>query len=302
MFGDRHELDVGEPEPLGVRDEPGRNLSIGEEPASLLGDACPRTEVNLVHVHGLPKHVTVRAGRHPGTVAPLVGALVNDRGVRRRQLHRTRHRVGLHAEIPVLRLELVLVQGARANAWNEELPDPRASEGAHLVHPAIPAVEVADHTRSARVRCPHRKRRPADPVDGARPCAKGLPETSMASLVEKVQVELAGGRSEYVGIAALPRPAASEEETVAVSERQRVLAQELDEDAASGTEHVDGLEPVSEDLASVRFGMVAANDDAGATVEGPRANPEYRVRTRVLASPYPRQLMRIPTEGKGFGI
>ncbi len=55
--------------------------------------------------------------------------------------------------------DLELVARARADAGDEDLPDPAAAERAHRVRRALPVVEVADHPHGPCVRGPDRERR-----------------------------------------------------------------------------------------------------------------------------------------------
>ncbi len=143
--------------------------------------------------------------RDPGPVAPLVRALEHHRGGARRRLGGRGQRVGLQAQRAVGAADLELVVPVGADAGHEELPDPRRPQRAHRVHPSVPAVPVAHHAHRARRGRPHRERRPGDAVDLAQVRAEALPQALVAALADQVQVELADGRQERVGVGARGR-------------------------------------------------------------------------------------------------
>ena len=89
-------------------------------------------------------------------VGPLELAVVpDDRGVLGRGFEEEAVRVGLEDDVSVSAADLVFVKRALADAGNENLPDARGAEGAHLVEAPVPAVEAADDADALGVGGPH---------------------------------------------------------------------------------------------------------------------------------------------------
>src|SRR5204863_2475680 len=90
--------------------------------------------------------VGARATLHPRLVTPGVAVEVVDyRSRLRAQLHAESERIGLHQQIAALRADLVLVGGAHAGAWHEQLPCARTAARLHGVLAPVPEIDVADH-------------------------------------------------------------------------------------------------------------------------------------------------------------
>ena len=68
VLGDRHQLDVREPERGDVVGEQWRQLAVGQHPT--VGMAAPGSEVHLVHAHAVAHRVDLVAARHPVAVLP----------------------------------------------------------------------------------------------------------------------------------------------------------------------------------------------------------------------------------------
>ena len=182
MLGHRQELDVREPEVGDVGGQFDRELPVGQA-------GPPRAEVDLVDRHRAGQRLPDRAVGQPVVVLPFVGGLVHDRGGGGRQFGVGRHRVGLVPPHAVGPADGVLVRAARADAGDEQLPDPGPAERAHRVRPPVPEVEVADEPDPARVRRPDGER-------GAglgRPRAERAPELLVPALADQVQVDFAEG-------------------------------------------------------------------------------------------------------------
>ena len=136
----------------------------------------------------------------PAGVAPGVRRVVHHAGRGRRHLGGERERVGAEAEMALLGEHLVLVVRAGGHAGQEDLPDPRSAQRPHRVHPAVPAVEVADHPYRSRVRRPDRERRAGDRLVHADMRAEVPPEALVPALAQQVQIQLAHRRPEAVRI------------------------------------------------------------------------------------------------------
>lgn len=189
----------------------GELLEVGDELAGDLAVAeagTPGSEVHLVHAHGGVVRVARGPLLEPGGVVPLIAARLDARRGRRRDLGHAGHGVGLLDPLPDLREDLELVRDARLDARDEELPDAVPVEAAHRVLHAVPAVEAADDADGPGVRRPDRegdapvrlRDAPVLPVV----CAEDVPEALVAALAEEVEVEVAHGREEAVGVVARP--------------------------------------------------------------------------------------------------
>src|SRR5688572_28330160 len=88
----------------------------------------------------------------------------------------------------MLRLDTVLVDGARAKPGDEALPDARVATSAQRVGAGAPAVEVPDHGDALRVRGPDREvgARLTAGLDDV--SAKPVVELEVAALVEEIDV------------------------------------------------------------------------------------------------------------------
>ena len=200
----RHQLDVGEAQVGQV----GHQV-VGQ---LVVGPVAP-VEVLLPRARGAPRRST--SARAPGGARrarpstprrPTCGSdSKTTRGRARRHLGVPRHRVGLLAPRAVGAEHGELVAGAAARRRARTAPRPRAAELAHRVLPAVPGVEVGlEPHRAGRGRpdreggAADRARRPALVVVHAR--AEHRPQLLVAALVDQVQVDLAEGGQEAVGV------------------------------------------------------------------------------------------------------
>lgn len=202
MLGERHELDVGEPELGHVLDERLGDVAVSEA-------RPPRAEVHLVHAHGAVVRVGARAARHPLVVAPGVGGVVgDDRGGGGRQLGAAGHGVGARHPLAGGGEDLELVRAARGEAGHEELPDAVVVEAAHGVLRAVPAVEVADDAHGLGIGRPHGEARALDALVRPVVRAEHVPELLVTPLAPEVEVDLADARHEAVRVVGRPVGAA----------------------------------------------------------------------------------------------
>ena len=184
VFGDRHELDMREAHPGHVLHELLSQVQVG---ASL----APRAQMHLVdRGRGLVRHMRGAPG-HPLVIAPDVPALVHDRGVRRGPFSEPGHRVDLLVPHIVGTQDVVLVQGALPDPFDEQRPHPGPRDQGHGV--PGPPVEVSVHPDRSRVRRPHRE--PGAPYlaplvvghrDHMRPQAS--PALRVATVVESLKI------------------------------------------------------------------------------------------------------------------
>jgi hypothetical protein len=95
---------------------------------------------------------------------------------------------------------LVFVQRAFTDTGNEDFPDAGAGMEAHLVAPAVPVIEVADHTDAASVGRPHGEDDTFDPIDDAPMCAELAVEIEMVALRHEVKIDRTERRRKAIGI------------------------------------------------------------------------------------------------------
>ena len=194
MLGDRHQLDVREPERGDVVGELWRQLPVGQHPP--VGMAAPRSEVHLVHAHAVAHRVDVVAARHPVAVVPRMLALEHDARHAAGVLGELRHRIGAVDRATVGARDRVLVRRARADLRHEPCPHPastpleRAGGRSHpLNSPTTLTRRVGAPTpRSGHRRLPHGLR--------ARPRAvRACPVRTGAGRTTTVRQRLAAPRS-----------------------------------------------------------------------------------------------------------
>ena len=163
----------------------------------------PRPEVHLIGAHRLEDRVAQRALSHPVLVGPGVVALEHPRRGLRGHLGGEGHRVGPLGHRAVGAVDTQLVEPVVGEAGPEQLPDAGGAQHAHL-RLVAPVIEIADHADALGIGCPHGERHTGDLTVGGREaprvCAQRLPETLVATLGEQVQVDLAQGRQEPVGV------------------------------------------------------------------------------------------------------
>ena len=180
MVHDRQQLDVREPQVVGVGDElVGELLPPQAEP--------PRLGMHLVGRERPLEGVGTAAAFEPAVVTPLVARPVDPRGGLRRHLGIEGERIRLQAQLPVSAVNLELVAVALGRLRDDRRPDPRRADRLQPVGPAVPAVPVADDRDRAGVRGPHRERDAL--VEHVRPQA--LVDPLVPALSRQVQIELA---------------------------------------------------------------------------------------------------------------
>ncbi len=193
VLGDRHQLDVGEPEVLDVRRE-----FLGELPVAQ--PRPPGRQMHLVHRERRLVHRPVRAVRHPLSVTPLVVRGRHDRRRVGRLLGAARHRVRLQEAVAVPGGDLELVGRALADAGQEQLPHAGRAERPHRELRPVPVGEVRRDPHALRVRRPHREPGARHALVGHRLRTERLPQLLVPALADQVQVELAERGQETVRV------------------------------------------------------------------------------------------------------
>ena len=200
VLGDRQQLDMAEAHVLGVVHQlPGR-FPVVQELA--FGAAPPRTQMDFVDGHRLVQPVGGFTLLQPLGVAPRVGVgFGDDGGGARPHLELLAVGVGLEKDRPAVAVaDFKLVQIAGAQIGNEQFPDAAAAAHPHRMHPAIPAIEVADDADPFGVGRPGRKQHAGDAVGFVRVRAQETVGVPVLAFAEQVQVEIGHLRREAVGI------------------------------------------------------------------------------------------------------
>ena len=121
---------------------------------------------------------------HPRLVPPDMTAEVrDDRCAVRRRLGMDGERVGFQENGAVGGLDLVLVEVARPDAGNEQLPDAARRHPLHWMPPAVPGVEGADDTHTLRIRRPYRE------LDARHTAARGRPRAEFFEQAEMLAAD-----------------------------------------------------------------------------------------------------------------
>lgn len=152
MLADRQQFDMGEAQARHVGNELVAELVPVEHVAIVT--APPGTGVHFIDGDRAVIHRCARL--HPGVVLPCtLRPIGHYRGRARQQLGLAGHRVGLVGQPgPVGCGDLELVARAGLHARQEDLPHASAMAQPHRVTPPVPAIEVAHHRNTARVRGP----------------------------------------------------------------------------------------------------------------------------------------------------
>ena len=184
VLGDGHELHVGVAHRRHVLDELVGQVQV--RPA-----LAPGAQVHLVDRQGGLLGGERATVGHPVVVAPRVGALVDDRGVRGSRLGETGHRVGLLPPYAVGAEDVVPVEGPLAHSLDEQRPHP--SPGHQRERVAGPRVEVALDPDGLRIGRPDRE--PGSPDlpaivvgDGDHMRAEQPPARGVRARVERCEV------------------------------------------------------------------------------------------------------------------
>jgi hypothetical protein len=207
MFGQRHQLDMGETEADGVIDQLFGRLPVGDVPPAVL--APPRAQMHLVDRDRRIAGILRTPPCHPGGVVPAIaGDVANDRCRARRMLGAEADRIGLQRARQAVRAEkLVFVGRAVADAGQEYLPHAGRTAPPHRMAPAVPAVEIPHDRDPLRVRRPDREMGAIHALMPHHMGAKCRPQPPMRALADQVFVDLAQHRAEPIGIVMVERNA-----------------------------------------------------------------------------------------------
>src|SRR4030095_7261796 len=164
--------------------------------------SLPGSKVRFIHRNRPVETVVLRARRKPFLVSPLVsidcayyragpGTQLGIEGKGIRFLHGIVVELGLYIKLVFLTLP---------QARNEKLPDSATRPPPHRVATAIPAVEVAHHAHSARIRRPHGKRDTRSAANFGEVGSELFVSFQVGSFGEKVQIKVRQDGPERIGI------------------------------------------------------------------------------------------------------
>src|ERR1051325_3451670 len=212
-----------------------------------------------------------------------------DRGGRGRALHIEGVRVGLEKGQAARRANLVLVKLARPQIGNEDFPDARDAQTAHLVQASVPVVEIADDAHARRMRGPHGERDPAHSSIFAYVRAELFIDALVSSLVKEMLVERSQCRK--IGI----RVALRKDFAVAIIDPELVRKdftlisyEQLEETSRVRLDHRTRALSSDDELALFGIGSIGAQHHA----LGPRMSTQNRVRVRMRKAEQAVQFVR----------
>ena len=241
VLAHRQQLDVGETGRDAVGGELLGEVAVAEDLA--VKGATPRSQVHLVDGERTVEKGLGDPALQPGLVGPGVVALLDDAGGSGWRFGPPRQRIRLVDAAPGGPDDPELVLGPGSDARDEELPHPTGSERPHRLHPAVPPVGVADQAHAPRVRRPDREGHSGHPLVVDDPSPQPAPELAVLTLADQVQVEVAEGRPEAIGVVHLPAAeGAATPEAVArqLGDREHRLEQAALVDSLHG-DHAPGV-------------------------------------------------------------
>src|ERR1041384_6902614 len=122
--------------------------------------------MHFVDAHGSAQPVLLATAFDPGFVGPLEFSIVpDDGGVLGGGLKKETVGIGLEHEGAMDVFDLVFVERALADIWNENLPNARRAKRSHRMIAAIPVVECAHDADPLRVGRPHCKAGSSHTID-----------------------------------------------------------------------------------------------------------------------------------------
>jgi hypothetical protein len=192
MLHQRHELDMGVAQLDEVGHQPCRQIAVAVEAAVRVPH--PAAQVHFVNAHRRRQPVARCPLLHPAGVFPPVGRVRRHAAGRgRTPLEGAGVGIGLDPQrAAAAQTQLEAVQRTGRQFGKEQLPDTGGAEGGHRVHPAVPAVEVADHRYPLRIGRPDPEADAGHAVAALRYRAEAAPGLAQAPGIEQVEVILRG--------------------------------------------------------------------------------------------------------------
>src|SRR5205807_10479311 len=129
---------------------------------------------------------------HPAAVGPAIAAqVVDQRGGFLAMLAKKGKRVAFQENRGTSGAELKFVMHVFRDTGNEQFPNAAADQFAHGVNPAVPAIEIPNHTDALRVRRPDREVNAGVVTDLAKMRAEFVVKAPMLAFGEKMNVHFA---------------------------------------------------------------------------------------------------------------
>src|SRR2546423_732559 len=148
--------------------------------------------MNLVNAERTTRHIFRASRLHPGGVGPAVtGQVVDQGGGLLAVLAKKGKRIAFQENGATSGTDFKFIVRVFADTGNEQFPNAAADQLAHRVNPAIPAVEIPDHTDALRVRSPDRKVNTGIVADLAKMRTEFVVKTPMLAFGEKMNVHFA---------------------------------------------------------------------------------------------------------------
>ena len=156
VFRERQKFYVGVAHLLEVGDKRFGKFVPVEEAVGISRVAPPGARMDFVNIHRRSENLRCPVRLHVEVVTPFVAVEVSGNGGRgRADFAELCERVHLHVQVAIGAVNLEAVEFAFAEVRDEYFPDARTAEHAHLVTPAVPAVEAADDGNGFCVRSPY---------------------------------------------------------------------------------------------------------------------------------------------------
>ncbi len=180
--------------------------------------------MDLVDRDRLAQPMPIHASAHPLVVVPLERARRRRDGCRGRAVLEPRPvRIALEPELAaVAHRDLVLVELARAELGDEQLPDARGAAHAHRMVAPIPMVERADDADALGVRRPDREAHPRHVADAPRMRAEESVSVEVVACAEALEVRRIELRRKAIRVVVLVPEIALRLPADSVRQRQRV--------------------------------------------------------------------------------
>ena len=167
--------------------------------------------MNFVNVHRRLLNIIFCAGFEPCGIGPGERfGIGDDSGVGGTHFGAPRIGVELGEDIAVFCADFIFVDFAGLDSREEKLPDAGGAEQAHRFAAAVPAVEVADNGDAVGVGRPDGEADAARTIDGDAVRAHHLIDLVVFAGVEEIDVHLADGGEEGIGIADTERGSVGE--------------------------------------------------------------------------------------------
>ena len=157
--------------------------------------------MHFQNAHGIFVYIPFISLRHPCIIRPRkAGQIINYRGVLRSLLAISRIGICFQKCQTALCLYFIFVIISYVGHRDKQFKDSRIPKPSHLMKPAIPMIEISNHTDTHGIGCPHRKQHAVDTVYHIRMCSKQMINFIMNTCIEFFRILLGYNRSEGIRI------------------------------------------------------------------------------------------------------